>query len=106
VRLGFTDAARIRDDLMAFMAAAEATDDAYEDAPCAGSVFGLLSGRFGTPGVIIDCRPVDRPAKVEGLQVEPGQDGLDILMVTDADDPGQPALLLEARYEAFRPPYR
>jgi hypothetical protein len=66
-----------------FLAAAEATDDPYEDAPCAGSVLGRLDAAF-RPELIARLRP---DVKAEGLawwqsERDPGR----WLVVADADD--------------------
>ena len=91
VALGFTDAASIDDDRadIAFVAAAEDTDDPYRDGPCKGSVIGLLD---------IEARVtrVDRiagSAKIEGLAVHRG---VGVWMVADPDDRAVRAPLFEA----------
>lgn len=88
VALGFTDATPLPDGTVLYAAAAEATDNAYDDGEVLGSVLGRLdaAGRpVGTP------LAVDRPIKIEGLtQCEAGSTAL---AVTDADDPDVPSAL-------------
>ncbi len=75
-----------------FLAAAEATDDPYEDAPCAGSVLGCFDTAL-RPQLIARLRP---DVKAEGLawwqpDDEPGR----WLIVADADAPELPSPLYE-----------
>jgi hypothetical protein len=66
-----------------FLAAAEATDDAYEDAPCAGSVLGQLDAQL-RPHLVARLRP---DVKAEGLAWwQPERDPGRWLVVADADD--------------------
>ena len=66
-----------------FLAAAEATDDPYEDAPCAGSALGCFDAAF-FPRLLARLRP---DLKAEGLAwwEPPGGPGR-WLVVADADD--------------------
>lgn len=81
--LGMTDLARLPDGRLLAAYAAEATDDPYDDGPVTGSAVGIV----GSEPVRIDG-----PWKVEGIW----SDGRELLMVTDADDPARPAVLLRA----------
>ena len=83
VGLGITDLARLPDGRLLASYAAEDTDDAYADGPVTGSAVGILGE---------EPRRLDGSWKVEGLW----SDGRELLMVTDADDSAQPALLLRA----------
>ena len=87
---GFTDAAALDDGRIVFSAAAEAADDAYADGPLRGAALGWLTpdGRLGA------MHRLALPHKVEGIAVQRIADGVALRMVTDADDPGVPALLL------------
>lgn len=96
IPLGFTDAATVSPDLVAFSAAAEATDDAYDDAPFSGSIVGLLYGEPGGPRRLEAAFRCDAPVKVEGLHVESCAGHLSFTMVTDADDAEVPALFYVA----------
>jgi hypothetical protein len=101
VALGFTDAAplpRVGAAVeaaspterwrIAFAAAAEDTDNAYDDGACAGSVVGVLrpSGRVAL------VERVSGQHKIEGLDVHSDR----LLMVADPDDPTQRAPLFRA----------
>jgi hypothetical protein len=87
VALGFTDASPMGSTTarIAFAAAAEDTDNPYDDGPCAGSVIGVLEAD-GRVGFVERCQA---HSKIEGLAV--GPNGL--LMVADPDDPAQRAPL-------------
>ncbi len=50
VPLGFTDAAPLPGGAVLFTAAAEATDNAYDDGACRGSAIGLLDARGASNG--------------------------------------------------------
>jgi hypothetical protein len=63
VPLRLTDLAVHPTDGLHFVAAAERSDDAYEDAPCAGSVLGRLDAEL-RPELIARLRP---DVKIEGL---------------------------------------
>jgi uncharacterized protein DUF6929 len=75
-----------------FLAAAEATEDAYEDAPCAGSVLGRFDEAL-RPQVVARLRP---DVKAEGLAwwQPPGEPGR-WLIVADADDGARESPLYE-----------
>jgi hypothetical protein len=45
-------------------------------------------------------RPLDPPAKVEGIEARHAGNDIELLMVADPDDPGSPAPLLGARISA------
>ncbi|CDZ38069.1 hypothetical protein NOJ28_26595 [Neorhizobium galegae] len=45
-------------------------------------------------GHLLSLQQFDRPFKVEGISARGSGDRLDLLLVTDADDPAIPALLL------------
>jgi hypothetical protein len=86
-----TDLAALRDGRIAFLAAAEDTDDPVADGPVAGTVFGIIDGGTAswTPIIEPDGSPSTR--KAEGLVVDP--DGSGGWFVTDRDDPSLPAEL-------------
>ena len=95
VPLGFTDASALPDGAWVFTAAAEDTGNSYDDGPCRGSVVGRVSASsqlgplYAVPG-----------HKIEGVEASPSAAGVELLMVTDADDPARPALLLRATLPA------
>ncbi|TCL90692.1 hypothetical protein C8J38_10752 [Rhizobium sp. PP-WC-2G-219] len=90
VPLCFTDAAALPNGDMVFCAVAENTGDAVADGPCVGAAIGII----GSDGRLVSLEPLDRPFKVEGIAVRVDGDRLDVRLVTDADDPAIPALLL------------
>lgn len=76
-----------------FSAAAEATDDAVNDGAVTGSVIGWADAT----GRVLRRWRVPGRLKVEGLDAHRAADGRWwVAMVTDADDPAQPAPLLRA----------
>ncbi|UVC07790.1 hypothetical protein IHQ71_21775 [Rhizobium sp. TH2] len=86
----FTDAAALPNGDMVFCAVAEDTEDAYLDGACIGAAIGLIDNA----GRLLSLQRLDRPYKVEGISARPDGDRLNLLLVTDADDPAIPALLL------------
>lgn len=92
VPLTFTDAFALEDGRCLFTAVAENTDDSYRDGECVGAAIGLIDENRQLQGVW----PVEPVHKIEGISVQKVADGrLQVLLVTDADDPQVPALLLE-----------
>jgi hypothetical protein len=92
VPLALTDLASQPTLGLHFLAAAEATDDPYEDAPCTGSVIGRFDGAF-RPRLLARLRP---DLKAEGLawwQPEGGPGRW--LFVADADDAARHSSLHE-----------
>ncbi len=89
VRLTLTDLTAYGPHHLLISAAAEDTDNPYDDGAILGSVLGRYSLLDGTLSMV----SLDGPWKVEG--VEALDDGR-ILMVTDGDDPLHPAALLQA----------
>jgi len=96
VKLTFTDASPLPDRRMAFSAVAEDSGDAINDGPSVGSVIGVME----PDGEVSASVPLDRPLKVEGVLAELAGEGLDLLLVTDADDPATPSPLIAARMDA------
>lgn len=92
VPLTFTDACALEDGGYLFTAAAENTEDSYRDGECVGAAIGLI----GPDRQLKGMWPVEPAHKIEGISAKRANDGrLRILLVTDADDPQTPALLLE-----------
>lgn len=92
VPLSFTDGAALTGGEWLYSAAAEDTSDTYSDGFCAGSVIGLV-GADGTTRMVERLSPA---CKVEGIAASAIGSTIDLLLVTDADDRNQPALLLSA----------
>lgn len=86
----FTDASALPDGDIVFCAVAEDTEDAYRDGPCIGGAVGIIDA----DGRLISLRQLHRPYKVEGISARSVGNRLDLLLVTDADDPAIPAMLL------------
>ena len=93
VALGFTDGAALADGRWVFTCVAEDNSDAYADGGCAGAAVGVV----GADGRLQSLRRLAEPLKVEGIDARLRAGGIDVVMVTDADDPDQPALLVGAR---------
>jgi hypothetical protein len=96
VELGFTDAAPMPCGGWVYCAAAENRSGSVADGPCSGSAVGIV-GDDGTPRA---QRMLAMALKIEGLAVRSRAGGLDLCLVSDADDPDQPSCLLRARWRA------
>ncbi|RJS45047.1 DUF6929 family protein [Nocardioides cavernaquae] len=86
-----TDLALLPDGRIAFLAAAEDTDDPVADGPVAGTVFGILEGDRAWWAPILEADGSPSTRKAEGLVIDP--DGSGGWLVTDRDDPSLPAEL-------------
>jgi len=93
VPLGFTDGAALADGRWVFTCVAEDSRDAYADGGCAGAAVGVV----GADGRLESLRRLAEPLKVEGIDARLRAGGIDVVMVTDADDPNQPSRLVGAR---------
>jgi hypothetical protein len=98
VPLGFTDGTLLPDGSIAFSAIAEDRVGSYHDGPCAGAAVGIV----GADGSVQRLERLEPPAKVEGIAAREACGGLELLLVTDADDAVVPASL----YTAFLPERR
>ena len=92
VPLSFTDGAALPDGGWLFSAAAEDTSDNYLDGLCAGSAIGIVDAE----GTIRTLERISPTCKIEGIAAALDGNTIDLLLVTDADDRGLPALLLSA----------
>ena len=95
VALGFTDAAALPGGAWLFTAVAEDTNDSVADGPCSGSVVGLVDSR----GDLVTMNRLQPKMKVEGIDVQATSRGLLLCLVTDADTPAQPSMLLLAHFD-------
>lgn len=99
VKLDFTDIDSVEDDdrnRLVFTAAAEATGEAAIDGVIAGSVVGVIDAE----GRIENIYPLaDRTIKLEGINglYNESTGSIDLLLVSDADNPAVPAPLMAAR---------
>jgi hypothetical protein len=90
VPLAFTDGAVLPGGGWVFAAAAEDTQDSYSDGRCAGSAVGMVNNR----GELLQIMPLNITCKAEGIAVVAQGGQPHCWLVTDADDPDVPALLL------------
>jgi hypothetical protein len=93
VTVGFTDGTPLPDGRWMFSAVAEDTGDAYHDGRLAGAFVGMAGPRHGLHWL----RRISPDYKIEGIELDARSKKPRLLLVSDADDPGQPAWLLEAR---------
>ena len=93
VRLCFSDASTLPDGRIVFAASAEDSDAATSDGANYGSALGIIEA----DGSISFVEPVDLVIKIEGIDAQPVGGSIEVLMVTDADNPSVPSPLLKAR---------
>lgn len=87
----FTDLTPLADGRSVFTAAAEDTDNPYDDGEVLGSAVGILEA----DGTVSQIQQVDQKVKLEGVSAEPTASGAVATLVTDADDPHRPAMMYE-----------
>jgi hypothetical protein len=103
VKLDFTDLDAASGDphrRLVFTAAGEGTD---AQGPAKGRIAGSVVGVIDADGNVQRTYPLaDRTIKLEGVDARynPATGTLDLLLVSDADDPGVPAPLMAARLPA------
>ena len=93
VKLCFSDASALADGRIVFAASAEDTDAATSDGANAGSALGIIE----QDGSIGPIDRLDQTVKVEGIDARVVGAEIEVLMVTDADDPDTPSPLLLAK---------
>lgn len=92
VDLSFSDLSPIGDGRLAFSTSAEDSSGTVVDGEIFGSALGILR-----PGGDVEYhQPVDGVVKIEGIHAELGDEGVEVLIVMDADDPEEPSPLLGA----------
>lgn len=91
VPLTLTDLAPLDGSRLLFTAAAEDTENPYDDGQVLGSQIGVMEA----DGTVSRLYPVDQRVKLEGICAQPGENGVRTLVVTDADDPEQCATVYE-----------
>lgn len=94
IPFGFTDGAALPDGRLVFSAVAEDTEDAYLDGRCVGAVLGIINS-----GEVRYMQPLDRPSKIEGVSARANGNAIELLLVTDDDNPDIPAGLYSGRLE-------
>ncbi len=103
VKLDFTDLDAVTGDplrRLVFTAAAEGTDD---QGPARGEIAGSIVGVVDADGNLRQTFPLeDATIKLEGVDARynPATGTIDLLLVSDADDPEVPAPLMAARIPA------
>jgi hypothetical protein len=96
VRLSFSDATALTDDLAVFTASAEGGGSSYDDGSIHGSVVGTIDPR----GTIQRLRTIDRRWKVEGVHAALDAGVIDFVFVCDQDSEDEPSPLLSATMPA------
>jgi hypothetical protein len=89
VPLAFTDGAALPDGTWVFSAVAEARDNSVDDGPCVAAAIGVCDADDAVR--FVDTLAPKR--KVEGIEAQRVGARLRLRVVTDADDPEQPAEL-------------
>lgn len=99
VTLAFTDGTALAGGRWAYSAVAEDSADSWADGACVGAVVGIVDAS----GRIVTQRRLQPTCKVEGITAREVGGEVELLMVTDADDPAVPAQLVRARLPAPAP---
>jgi hypothetical protein len=102
VRLTFTDGAAGPGGSLWFLAAAEASPDAYHDGPVAGVSLGVLQGAEARWTRLRDHAGRPLADKAEGLALDP-RDPRRAWVVLDLDRPDAPSELVELALEGDWP---
>jgi len=89
VAFAFTDGAALADGSWVFSAVAENRDDSYDDGPCVAAAIGIC----GNDDAVRSFELLAPTRKVEGIEASVVGTMTLIRLVTDADDPSQPAEL-------------
>lgn len=92
VDLSFSDLSPLSDGRLAFSSSAEDSTGTVTD----GEIFGSSLGALRPGGDIEYHQPVDGVVKIEGIDARDSENGIEILIVMDADDPDEPSPLLGA----------
>jgi hypothetical protein len=85
-----TDGLALPDGNWLFSAVAENTDNSFHDGPCVGSALAVVSPQ----GKLLHMHTLQGAPKVEGICLMPHSRKIQVLMVTDADDPAIASQLL------------
>ncbi len=92
--LCFSDAAALSDGRLMFTAITEDSNNSVDDGPCGGAAVGILS-RDG----VVDQLEIVRPTvKIEGIALRETEKDIEILLVSDDDDPTLASALYRSRF--------
>lgn len=97
IPLGFTDAVALPNASWVFSAAAEASDNSYADGAFMGAALGIMNAQ----GKLVKLTLLDNRYKIEGVAARVEGNSLHLLLVTDADDPNQAAVLLQTQLNGY-----
>lgn len=97
IPLGFTDAVALPEGSWLFSAAAEATDHSYTDGELVAAALGVINAQ----DELVYLTQLDNRYKIEGISAQVEGNSLHLLLVTDADDPSQAAVLLQTQLSGY-----
>lgn len=97
VALTFTDAAPFDGERFLYLAVAEDTPNAYDDGPVVGAAVGVMGADTARWTRLLEADGSPSTRKIEGVVLEPG--GRAGYVITDPDDPNQPAELCRLELE-------
>jgi hypothetical protein len=92
VPLSVTDAVLLCDDTVLLSAVAEATGNSFADGAIIGAAFVLLDTQYN----IVKIEIIEPNCKIEGIAAKRNERGIEVLCVSDADDPAKPSSLYRA----------
>ena len=87
-----TDACALDDARFLCSAVAEVTDDSYADGDILGSAIIILNAELD----VVAVEPLEPTLKIEGISARQTDEGIELLCVSDADDPDTPSSLYSA----------
>jgi hypothetical protein len=90
-----TDGLALPDGNWLFSAVAENTQDSFHDGPCVGSALAVISPQ----GELLQIHALQGAPKVEGISLMPQSRKIQVLLVTDADDPATASQLLRVQLD-------
>ena len=94
VPLTVTDACSLEDGHILLSAVAEVTDDSYADGDIVGAAIILLDTRLD----VVRVEPLEPICKIEGISARRTEAGVELLCVSDGDDPDAPSSLYSAQF--------
>ncbi len=89
VPLTVTDACSLDDGRFLLSAVAEVTDDSYADGDILGAAIIMLDANLD----VVRIEPLEPTLKIEGISANNTATGIELLCVSDADDPDTPSSL-------------